>query len=450
MRCTALSALVCLATVVSAHAQGIPRDLPDLNRRGDGVKHLELWVESVQAHRAGVRDAGTRGIASWTSPQLADLTIELASMLKLMDDPRGSQFSAWIEDGRNTGRRRVVYSGSELERLRRLARAAGGREPNALPSPADDARVTAAKNRLLKRAATLHTTVALNRQRNTDSQTNLLDTKWEGMVQFADGRQIGLDSRANHWKFARTLLDLVAPAPSRDVAVRDWYRASTAALLRELHLHRDHLEDALRLFPDDAVLLMLGGSLHEGLASARVQEFVKSAIVPKGVVLRVGSPRTELGRAESLLRRAVAIDPRAAEARVRLGRVLSLQEKHADALNELRRLDAAAPPLLQYFGSLFAGEAAEALGRADEARAAYERAATLYPRAHAPRFALSQLATSTGDAVPASKALEPVLSASQDPVLADDPFWTYLNAAGRDADALLETAYRTLTAEDAR
>jgi tetratricopeptide (TPR) repeat protein len=197
------------------------------------------------------------------------------------------------------------------------------------------------------------------------------------------------------------------------------------------------------------VLLMLGGSVHEGLASARVQAFVKSAIVPKGVVLRVDSSRSELGRAESLFRRALTIDPRTLEARVRLGRVLSLQEKYADALTELRRLDASAPPLLQYYASLFAGDAAEGLGSADEARAAYERAATLYPRAQAPRFALSQLATSSGDPTRATGALEPVLSAEPDPPLADDPFWTYHTAAGRDAEAWLGEAFRTLAIEGA-
>jgi tetratricopeptide (TPR) repeat protein len=195
---------------------------------------------------------------------------------------------------------------------------------------------------------------------------------------------------------------------------------------------------------------MLGGSLHEALASSQVQEFVRSATA--GITLTVGSTRTELGRAETLFKRSLSIDPRNAEARIRLGRVLSQQERHLDALNELRRVDASAeaasaPPMLQYYGSLFAGDAAEALGRIDEARAAYERAATLYPMAHAPRFAVSQLAARAGNTVAASDTLEVVLARSTDPATDDDPFWTYYEAAGRDADALLEEAYRALTAE---
>jgi tetratricopeptide (TPR) repeat protein len=447
MRFAALVFPVLTAAVL--HAQGL-RATDDLNRRGDGVNHLELWVESVQTHRGGVPDEATRRIAGWTTLELDELLIDLPSLIKLMDDPRGDVFSVWIERGRNAGRRRVVYSGSELDRLRRLARAAGGRDPVKAIAPNDEARIVAAQNRLLKRGAALHTTIALNRQDQTDARpANPFITNWEGVIQFNDGRQTGLDGRANHWRFARTLLDLVTPSPSRDSDVRDWYRASSAVLLRNLLLYVDHFDQALRLFPDDPLLLMFGGSFHEALASSGVQSFVRSATLPRGVVLRVGSPRTELGRAEPLLQRALKIDPRAAEARVRLGRVLSLQARHADALSELRRLDSSAPSILQYYGNLFAGDAAEALGRVDEARAAYERAAKLYPLAQAPRLALSHLAESAGNRANAIQVIEPVLTAQREPAPEDDPFWTYFTAAGRDAGALLATAYRTLSEEAA-
>ena len=56
----------------------------------------------------------------------------------------------------------------------------------------------------------------------------------------------------------------------------------------------------------------------------------------------------------------------------------------------------------RYYRSLFTGDAAEALGHVDEARAAYERAAVLYPKAHSPRFALSQMAARDGNTIAAS------------------------------------------------
>jgi tetratricopeptide (TPR) repeat protein len=265
-----------------------------------------------------------------------------------------------------------------------------------------------------------------------------------GIVRFTDGQQLGVDSRANQWRFSRRLLDLVTPHPSRDSDVRDWYRASCAALLARLHLHGDHFDKALRLFPNDPLVLLFAGSFHEALSSASVQGFVRSTVRARGVDFGVGSTRTELDRAEPLYRRALKIDPDAAETLVRLGRVLSLQERHAEALGELRRVDASASPMLQYYRALFAGEAAEALGRLDEARAAYEHAAELYPRAQAPPLALSQLSMRAGDSTRAANAIKNLLAAPSEPELEDDPFWSYYNAAGRDANILLAQAYQAL------
>jgi len=67
--------------------------------------------------------------------------------------------------------------------------------------------------------------------------------------------------------------------------------------------------------------------------------------------------------------------------------------------------------------------------------------------AHAPRLALSQLAARAGDTLAASQTLELVLSGSADAARDDDPFWTYYEAAGRDAEALLAEANRLLTKE---
>jgi tetratricopeptide (TPR) repeat protein len=450
MRCAGVIALICVALsgAVPHAQQPFDRNPPsDLNRRGDGVTRVQIWVDAVQSHRAGMPDEATRRIASWTSEQLEEITIELASLLKLMAEPRGNVFSVWVEDGRKSGNRRVVYSGSELDRLRRMARAAGGRDANAPPSPGDEARIAAAQNRVVKRGAAVHTTIALNRPEQIETRAaNPFTTKSDGIVQFTDGQQLGVDNRANHWRFARRLLDLVTPHPSRDSDVRDWYRASCAALLARTQLHADHFDQAVRLFPDDPQLLLFAGSFHESLSAASVQAFIRSAVPPRGVVLRVGSTRTELGRAESFYRRALTIDPAADEARVRLGRVLSRQERSADALGELRRVNPSASPILQYYRALFAGEAAEALGRPDDARAAYERAAELYPLAQAPPLALSQLAMRAGDTTRASNMITNVLSASPERMLEDDPFWTYYGAAGRDADLLLARAYQMLSA----
>jgi hypothetical protein len=213
------------------------------------------------------------------------------------------EFSVWIEGGgRNGGRRRVVYSGSELDRLRRMARAIGGRVPQTAPAPREEARFLSAAEPPVEAGRDLthhdcaHSSAAdrfgAGRRCNTLGRHDPVRRR----------RQLGVDNRSNHWKFARRLLDMVMPKPSSDSAVLDWYRASSSALLRDFQMHADHFDQALRLFPDDPLLLMFAGSLHEDLASARVQEFIRSAVVPPGVTMRVGSSKTELERAEALLR----------------------------------------------------------------------------------------------------------------------------------------------------
>jgi hypothetical protein len=438
------------ATAATLHAQGLPNASisTDLNRRGASVDRLHVWVESVRLRDSGNTDEAVARVAPWTSLELDDLWIELQTLHELMENPRKSTFNVWVDSSRGQVSRRVAYTGSELDRLRRLALLLDGLDGRKVSTPDYDRQVLAARNRMLKRGAVLHTAVALTNPRDVRTgPVNPFSARRDAVILFADGRQVGVDRAANQWKFARALLGLVRPAASADSGVRAWYRASSAALLREMHLHSEHFNEALRLFPDDAMLAMLGGSLHETLASSQVQEFVRSATPPMGITVTVGSARTELGRAETLFRRSLNIDPRNAEARLRLGRVLSLQERRLDALNEFRRMDAAAPAMLQYYRSLFTGDAAEALGHEDEARAAYERAAVLYPMAHAPRLALSQMAAREGDTIAASNTLELVLSRTSDPARDDDPFWMYHVAVGRDANALLAEAYRALTAE---
>jgi len=56
-------------------------------------------------------------------------------------------------------------------------------------------------------------------------------------------------------------------------------------------------------------------------------------------------------------------------------------------------------------------------------------------------------AARAGDTLAASQTLELVLSGSADAARDDDPFWTYHEAAGRDAEALLAEANRLLTQE---
>ena len=113
--------------------------------------------------------------------------------------------------------------------------------------------------------------------------------------------------------------------------VRQWYRATAAWMqLREDH-DKLHLDRARELFPSDPDILFLSACQRETYAGAPIQTAVRSAVLPTGVTLDVGSDRVELREAEGLFRRALEIKPDYAEARLRYGRVLGGLGKHAEA-----------------------------------------------------------------------------------------------------------------------
>ena len=82
------------------------------------------------------------------------------------------------------------------------------------------------------------------------------------------------------------------------------------------------------------------------------------------------------------------------------------------------------------------------------AREAYVRAAAFYPRAQSPRLALSALATRMGDRKEALAAIEPLFRLPEAAAERDDPWWIYLDSAGRNADALLAEMRRPFEREN--
>jgi len=373
-------------------------------------------------------------------------------IVRLIGDPDHPVL--WMFDPKVPRRlERGPYSTEDDERLRALARRAAGRCSAERDLPADAAE-RCARNRILKRGAILHTDAALRvaneavRPRGGDAPR---PKGWE--VAFDDGQQRGAVGASGHWELARSLLDNVAPDPNGDDTVRLWYIA-TSAHTQYSQWYVRHEDRAVELFPQDPDLLFLAGSLHETLATARVQSLIRSVDLPGGASHGIGSASSELRKAEELFRRALEANPAFTEARIRLGRVAHLLGSHERAAGELERavkslessVAAADGGLLLYYAELFRGAAAEALGRHEEAGASYARAAALFPEAPSPRLALSRLALRRHDRASALEALQALRPLPDRPVRGD-PWLGYNLVQGRHAGTWFAELYASLGAE---
>jgi len=223
----------------------------------------------------------------------------------------------------------------------------------------------------------------------------------------------------------------MTPASLKTDFARLWYLASAAEFARrkdfaELEVHLEH---ARQTVPNDPEILLASGWVHESFAAPASQ-----AAARQRSSIAVGTRNAHLRRAEGYFRDALARNPELAEARLRLGRVLGLQNRHEDALVELlRALELAEDRTQSYYALLFLGRSEEALGRLEAARRRFERASALYPIAQSPRLALSRLAVERGD----EQAAQRVLDEAIDPPGAHadgDPWWVYDLGPGRYAE----------------
>ena len=480
-----LWALASGATDVSAgqlRAPGSGQRLPIEMVAPQRLEGLESWLKAAARHTPGEDDEALQEIAAWPNANLKNLWVDanvLSQVIRsqavraMIGRPVLTRFSV-IGEGQKTSTA-VHYTKTQFRRMTVLACAAGGVlvETQCMAMGAGDeldpelrqiavlartAKLRGDDNYIMRRGAILHSDVAILAPLSMKAPAETRPTG-VGLERFrmeiSDGREIDLHQSAVHWEIARMLLDFVVPrggdrpAPGRDDMVRQWYRATASWMqLREDH-DKVHLERARRLFPSDPDLLFLSACQRETYAGAPIQNAVRSAVLPTGIVIDVGSDRAELREAEALFRRALEIKPDYPEARLRYGRVMGLLGKHAEAAAELRRAVAdLADRQLLYYAGLFLGAEEEALGNRDTARVAYEQAAELFPLAQSPLLALSQLARRNADRGGALRAMDRLFALEEeerDPH--DDPWWSYYEAQARDADDLLEAMRRPYLSE---
>jgi tetratricopeptide (TPR) repeat protein len=394
------------------------------------IDRLEKWLDAVERHKPGEADASVGEIKPWGPQEVDELLIDLNTLLVLMHNERVTVFFR-----ASSGSRRptaIFYTSSQLDRLRLRAL---------------NEKIRNDENRILKRGALLHTDIAAQLPFETRSPREEPPVRSQRLVvYFDDGRRLGFENAAEHWRAARLLLDKVRPKdsrdgkpdPARDEIIRSWYRVTIAYQQRIQQYELGHLERALELFPDDAELNFFNGCLHETFASRRIQSVFHAVSLPKGITFNIGSERSELRLAEASFRRALERGPDLAEARIRLGHVLGLIGRHSDAADELRRaISTTGDPLLLYYGQLLLGGELDASGDRERARDAYERAALLFPRAQSPRLALSHIANRSGDRRGALDAIQSVMGPPADEFDRADPWWTYHMEQGRSAEVQL-------------
>jgi hypothetical protein len=315
---------------------------------------------------------------------------------------------------------------------------------------------------LLLRSAALLTDVAIHvplerRPRPADDSRAIIAQ---------DGERRGVGWLDPHLSASRQLIDRLVrdsrspgPGEMRAHAIA-WYRAVSAELAWRLNLADlgPHVQRSLEVFPDDAGIQFDAACYFETFASPQIQASMvadrparPSRRQPQQLMEDYAtSPANLLTLAEKHFLEAVRLDPSFVEARVRLGRVLTLRNKAREAVSELRKAsETVAGPRVTYFNALFLGRALEATGDASGATKAFESAAAMFPATQSPQLALSRLAAERGDETTAWTLIDRVLAAGAPDT---DPWWIYHRGSGRNASMFLKAfteRVRTVTAASA-
>lgn len=346
-------------------------DAPSAQTQVSPPRDFVAWLDAVNTHIPGSRDAAVTRVAPWSR---ADLNAVLQPLSRETDEAR-------------------------------LA--------------------------IIERALVLHTDVAILYRNNTGGYN--LPAGPRTSTTLIDGKAVGQAAGTFQWDFARRLVDRMPRGETRLRIAQRFYRA-TAAVLQfwgEQGELAEHLSAGLRALGDDAVLMLYEGTRQQAFAGSKIQSYYDDMRRTPNVV-RMSTPGTlpptgpgvDVLRVDATrsFRRAIDADPSLAEARIRLAHVLLDRERPDDAAAELALVSSIPlPPLLDYYASLMNGRVGRTRGQFDEARLAFEHAARLYPDASAPRFGLSELAIARGDRTESLRQLQ--LTRTNTRVEANEPWW---------------------------
>jgi hypothetical protein len=394
---------------------------------------LEAWLAAVDAHVPGRVDAAATTVARWVNGDFSLMGRYIDGLLEMLPPaPRNARVPRGVND-------------EDLRFLRGVAKRV---------------RETTDRNELIKRAAMLHADVmifGLAKEAHYSTPDGARHASGEPrriVILSKDGEPQGFAVTPAHWDFARHLLTALLPSASDDPFVPQWYNATTAHMFLNLRWDEseDHLEFARRTIGADARLEFDTGCLHERLASPTVTIVLDAVQRSPAPIGPVASRPDSLSKAEAAFKEAIRLDPEFLEARVRLGRVMTLRGRSEEALEFLRPVveEGRAGSIVGYFAALFLGDVHERAGRHDAALAAYRQASTLYPEAQSPRLALSALAIARGDHAGGIVALQHLLGLPPDEQRRHDPWWLYYIGVGRHRDSLMEALWASVPKAAAR
>ena len=427
---------------------------PRKNINDASVVALKTWVDAVRAHTPGQADASVTTVAAFSYETRVDLNTAVDLFLRAL---MGWHYNS---DGNKAAQTIVAIGHAE------------GKD-------------------FLKRAAVLHTDVAAfgDRSPRAPSSTRRAPPRIQSddeippllredpLLLAQDGRVVGETTGSWNWPFARGLLDLLSadplkklfverPKPATDPFVSAWYHATTAYLFANERYGdaTSHLHHASIVLPDDALALMdaacysevLGLPMHQALVPERnVAEHRGSGGPPTWTtpgpnpMLHIPGTEQTNAEAERLLRRALAVDPGLAEARVRLARLLELRKRDEEAANELKTvLDGNPVGITAFYARLFAGRAAQAMGKTNDAAGHFRVALELFPDAQSALIASSQVALLESDVSGTLAPIERLGARSAN--FEADPWWQYHLCSGRDADDLLKSLWASVPPPDVK
>jgi len=301
------------------------------------------------------------------------------------------------------------------------------------------------RNAILRRAALLHTDIALLLPKEASVFTEIPvpgrpgrrpTTEVDSIFFASDGQFEGTVDETAHWWFASEILREIRPDPGADSFVVRWHRAVIAHFEAMGSFGRAGfvIPRALVVLPDDPVIRMYAGAVHDATASDQMQA------VRRGAHVNIRDTNAELKAAELEFRRSVdAGGP--PEAQIRLGRVLGALARHqeaADVLRAAQRRVETSDVRLTYFASLFLGTEEMALGHDQAARQQFSRAHATVPTAQSAMIALADACFKGAQPACAADALRDLQALKSTPNQHNDPWVRYYVSLVADADEQLE------------